>query len=863
MPARRGLAEYNRKRNFARTAEPKGERAKSGKKSNKQLSYLIQKHAARQLHYDFRLEWNGTLMSWAVPKGPSENPEDKRLAVHVEDHPIEYGTFEGSIPKGEYGGGTVMLWDRGTWEPHGDVEAELKKGKLAFDLHGERLRGLWALIRLRARSKNDKDNWLLIKERDELARKEIGAVEEQSTSVASGRSMEEIAAGKNVWHSNRGSAAKSASKSVSKPAAKTGRSKKNSSAKLPAFVSPQLATLVDAPPAGEEWLHEIKYDGYRAIASLAGGQVVIRTRNGLDWTGRFAPLIPALADLPCDSAVLDGEIAVADAEGHTDFGALQNALTEGGTGIGYYLFDLLHLYGEDLRERPLRERKERLARLLKGVPAPLGYSDHLEGSGEQVYAHACRIKLEGIVSKRRDAPYMSGRSQSWLKSKCGMEQEFIVIGWRPSDKAGRPFRSLLLAVREDGEWRYAGRVGSGYSGDRLDNLAAEFKKLERKDSPVKGVPPAIARHAHFLEPKLVAQIAFRGWTRDNLVRQGSFKGLRTDKPASEIVRERAMPKAKAVKRAKAEATATPKRRAAAPKSHGDQEGEFAGVRVTHPDRVLFAAQGVTKRDLINYYLAVSDLILPHVAHRPLALVRCPQGAGSECFFQKHASAGFPNQFGHIRIKEKSATREYMTIEDERGLVAAVQVGVLELHIWCSRVDTLEQPDRMVFDFDPDEGLPFTKVRDAARDMRERLKALGLESFAMATGGKGIHVVVPLTPKHSWDEHRNFAEALARVMADEEPERFVANMSKAKRQGKIFIDYLRNGRGATAISPYSTRSRAGAYVATPVSWQQLPRLKDARPATIGDAKRLLKADPWPDYDKVRQTLPLDRLTTIKR
>ena len=375
------------------------------------------------------------------------------------------------------------------------------------------------------------------------------------------------------------------------------------------------------------------------------------------------------------------------------------------------------------------------------------------------------------------------------------------------------------------------------------------------------MPPDIARHAHFLEPKLVAQIAFRGWTRDNLVRQGSFKGLRTDKPASEIVRERAMPKAKAVKRVKAEAKPTPQRRAAAPKSHANQEAEFAGVRVTHPDRVLFAAQGVTKRDLINYYLTVSDLILPHVAHRPLALVRCPQGSGSECFFQKHASAGFPNQFGHIRIKEKSATREYMTIEDERGLVAAVQVGVLELHIWCSRVDTLEQPDRMVFDFDPDEGLPFAKVRDAARDMRERLKSLGLESFPMATGGKGIHVVVPLTPKHSWDEHRNFAEALARVMADEEPERFVANMSKAKRQGKIFVDYLRNGRGATAISPYSTRSRSGAYVATPVSWQQLSRLKDARPATIEDSKRLLKADPWPDYDKVRQILPLDRLAKI--
>lgn len=871
MPARRGLAEYNRKRNFARTAEPKGERRKSGKR----LSYLIQKHAARRLHYDFRLEWNGTLMSWAVPKGPSENPDDKRLAVHVEDHPIEYGGFEGTIPKGEYGGGTVMLWDRGSWEPHDDVDAALKKGKLAFDLHGERLTGGWALVRLRARSKNDKDNWLLIKERDAAAHdrgKNRGknAVDTELESVASGRSMEEIAAGKKVWHSNKtkNGASEGKDKTNSKPAVKTKRSKKNSSAqnaaRLPAFVSPQLATLVDAPPAGSEWLHEIKFDGYRAITSIAGDKVVIRTRNGLDWTARFAPLVPALAALPCDSALLDGEIAVADEQGHTDFGALQNALSEGGAGIGYYLFDLLELDGEDLRKRSLDERKERLAQLLKGQPAPLSYSDHMKGSGEEVFAHACKIRLEGIVSKRRDAPYVSGRSHAWLKSKCGMEQEFVVIGWRPSDKAGRPFRSILLAVREEGELRYAGRVGSGYTGDRLEDLAGEFKKIERKSPPVKDIPPAIARHAHFLEPKLVAQIAFRGWTRDNLVRQGSFKGLRTDKPASEIVRERAMPKAKAVtkaatkavKRAKAE-TRTP------PKSHGDEATEFAGVRVTHPDRVLFAAQGVTKRDLIEYYLAVKDLILPHVAHRPLALVRCPEGSGHECFFQKHASPGFPDAFGHIRIKEKSAAREYMTIEDERGLVAAVQVGVLELHVWCSRTDTLEQPDRMVFDFDPDEGLDFAHVRNAARDMRERLKALGLESFPMATGGKGIHVVVPLMPKHSWDEHRNFAEALARVMADEEPERYVANMSKAKRKGRIFVDYLRNQRGATAISPYSTRSRAGAYVATPVSWPQLTRLKDARPSSIEDVKRLLKAEPWPDYDKVRQALPLDRLSKIKR
>ena len=625
-------------------------------------------------------------------------------------------------------------------------------------------------------------------------------------------------------------------------------------------MSPQLATLVDASPAGGEWLHEVKYDGYRAIASVAGGKVVIRTRKGLDWTARFRPLVEPLAALPCDSALLDGEIAVADAHGHTDFGALQEALSNGGKGIVYYLFDLLELDGEDLRKLSLIERKERLARLLKGGPVPLVYSDHIKGAGDEVFAHACKIKLEGIVSKRADAPYVSGRTQTWLKVKCGMEQEFVVIGWRPSDKAARPFRSLLLGLREGGALRYAGRVGSGYSGARLEDLSAKFRKIERKTPPVPDVPPAIARHAHFLEPKLVAEIAFRGWTRDGLVRQGSFKGLRSDKPASEVVREKAMPKASALKRAKAETAKAPVKRSAraAKSSAAGEDDTIAGVRVTHPDRVLFEAQGVTKRDLIDYYLAIADRILPHIVNRPLALVRCPEGSGSECFFQKHASAGFPDEFGHVRIKEKTATREYMTVENERGLVAAVQVGVLELHVWCSRGKALETPDRMVFDFDPDEGLPFEMVRDAARDMSERLRQLGLESFPMATGGKGIHVVVPLSPKHSWDEHRNFAEALARVMADEEPDRYVATMSKAKREGRIFIDYLRNQRGATAICPYSTRSRAGAFVATPLSWPQIARLKNARPATIEDARKLAKADPWPDYFKLRQRLPLDKL-----
>lgn len=608
-------------------------------------------------------------------------------------------------------------------------------------------------------------------------------------------------------------------------------------------MKPQLATLADAAPSGGGWLHEIKYDGYRAIASVAGGRVVIRTRNGLDWTKRFAPLAGPLSDLPCEAALLDGEITVSDAEGHSDFGALQDALSAGTGGFSYYVFDLLHLDGRDLRAMPLIERKERLKQLLESASknGPLFYSEHLPGRGAAVFSHACDLQLEGIVSKRAADRYRSGRTQSWLKIKCGMEQEFVIIGWRPSDKAGRPFSSLLLAVRENGEWRYAGRVGTGYSERRLDELAALFKKHARKDAPAKDVPRTIARRARFVDPVIVAEVAFHGWTRDGLVRHGSFKGLRADKPARQVVREKPMPKAKAVKAA------------------GNEPDEVEGVRITHPDRVLFPGQGVTKRALIDYYIEVADLMLPHLAGRPLALVRCPRGSEQDCFFQKHASAGWPDDFRKIRIREKSGTDEYLYIEDVAGLVAAVQMGVLELHIWGSRADGVEKPDRMVFDLDPDEGLPFGKVKEAAKELRERLGKLNLESFPLATGGKGIHVVVPLARRHRWDQHRAFAEAMARLMAEDSPERYIATMSKAKRRGKIFVDYLRNQRGATAIAPYSSRARKGAHVAVPLSWRAVAKLGNAHPFSVKDAARLRRAgDPWKGYAKLKQTLPLSKL-----
>jgi len=867
------LARYKAKRDFARTAEPSGARRRTSRQGR--LAYLIQKHDASRLHYDFRLEWNGTLLSWAVPKGPSTNPDDKRLAVHVEDHPVDYGGFEGTIPQGEYGGGTVMLWDRGTWEPQPDVDVDqaLADGKLAFILHGDRLQGKWALVRLRRRSPKDKDNWLLIKELDDFVeRRGKPVTERETTSVASGRSMAEIAQGERLWHSGKaGRKAVSADPEIlAAPVrrrkadrlqtddAEAGGSKKKPGgrrglkrAALPAFVAPQLATLVDVPPAGENWLHEIKYDGYRAITSLADGQVVIRTRNGLDWTDRFAALVPALAALDCASAELDGEIAVADTKGCTDFGALQDALSNGGRQIAYYLFDLLMRDGEDLRDEPLVARKRTLKTLVGAGKGPLIYSDHVVGNGEAMFARCCELGLEGIVSKRADAPYRSGRSQTWLKIKCGLEQEFVIVGWRPSTKAGRPFSSLLLALRENDALRYAGRVGSGYSGAGLAGLSRRFKALARKTPPIADVPGAIARHAHFVEPELVAEIAFRGWTRDGLVRQASFKGLRGDKPATQVVREHEMPVGKATRGAAAKTRQAVRRSAAAE----DGAEIIEGVRITHPDRVQFADQQVTKRELIEHYAAVAERMLPHIVNRPISLVRCPQGSGKACFFQKHASDGFPEEFQKVRIAEKSGEEDYLYITGLKGLVAAVQVGVLELHLWGCHVDDIEKPDRLVFDLDPDEGLDFSAVRDAARQLRARLQKLGLQSFAMVTGGKGVHVVAPLIRGHSWEQHRDFAEAMARLMEEEEPERFVATMSKAKRHGRIFVDYLRNQRGATAIAPFSTRARKGAYVALPVSWPALARLKTAHPLAVGEAGTAARGrDPWPDYFKLKQKLP---------
>jgi bifunctional non-homologous end joining protein LigD len=722
-------------------------------------------------------------------------------------------------------------------------------------------------MRRKPGERSKRENWLLIKERDGYATEEKTPIAERVlTSVRTGRTMDEIASGNVEWLKTGRSIKKDAGDPAPrqrKPAART--------MALPKFVAPELATLVDAPPEGEDWLHEIKYDGYRMLAAVGGGAVRINTRRGLDWSDKFQPLVRPLLDLPLSAALFDGEVAVADKDGRTDFGALQDRMAEGkGRGIGYYVFDLLFLDGEDLRKRPLLERKAKLAALLADQPrtGPLFYSDHVVGNGAAMLQHVCEIDLEGIVSKRADSPYRSDRSRDWLKAKCGFGQEFVIVGWKPSDVAGRPFSSILLAVREGDRLAYRGRVGSGFGERELDELWPELEKRAVKAPPADDIPADVRRKAHFVEPDLVAEIAFRGFTGEGYVRQGSYKGLRKDKPARQIVdeapqkRDRKGTGGQREGRKEAKAVAKSSDVITVDSTKHDKAIEIEGVRLTHPDKVVFPGEGITKRDLAAYYLAVKDRILPHVANRPLSLVRCPDGAESDCFFQKHASPGFPDAFKPIRIKEKDGSDTYLYIEDVRGLIACVQMGALELHVWGAHNDTLETPDRIVFDLDPDEDIGFAAVRDAARDMRDRLKTLGLQTFPMVTGGKGVHVIAPLTPKYGWDDVKAFCEAVARTMAAEEPKRFLAVASKAKRTGRIFIDYLRNGRGATAICPFSTRARRGAPVSWPVTWAQLAKLDSAKPVTVETAAAVLKkqrSDPWKGYFDVDQVLPLDRLT----
>tara|TARA_B100000029_G_scaffold145715_11_gene141052 strand:+ start:36367 stop:38856 length:2490 start_codon:yes stop_codon:yes gene_type:complete len=801
------LAEYNAKRDFSRTKEPAGKAGKSGK----DRIFMVQKHDATRLHWDLRLEADGVLKSWAVTKGPSPDPDVKRLAVRTEDHPMDYATFEGTIPADEYGGGTVMLWDRGTWHPiEGKSADDIEEGHLHFVLDGERMKGEWLLIRMKPKKGEKRENWLLRKLDDDYAEEGDALVEQALTSIDTGRSMAEIAAGREPGDATGEDAALEELAEM-KHARRGGKP-----GEPPKFRKPQLATLVDEVPTGNGWMHEIKFDGYRALIAVAGDDVTIWTRNQKDWTDKFGPLVEAIAALDLPPALIDGEIVALDKDGNPDFSTLQSVLKRGhGTQgpsdkLAFFAFDLLEIDGADVTGQSNIERKERLEALLRDARPPIHLADHVIGAGEKLYAQMCKAGQEGIISKGMEAPYRHSRTKSWVKVKCVQRQEFIVVGWSESSAKARPFASLLLATRDGDDLVYRGKVGTGFDGDDLDRLAGKLDRLARKTPPL-DVPKADARKVHWVTPKLVAEIAFAELTSEGRVRHGSFLGLRQDKDASDVQDERKTP---------------------APEAKGD-------VEISSRDRVIFPGSGQTKGDLADYYAAVAPIMLAFAAERPLSLVRCPQGRAKKCFFQKHDNGGFGDGVKAVPIKEKGGgTEDYLFIEDARGLLQCVQMGTIEFHGWGARSGAVEKPDRMVFDLDPDEGLDFAQVRDAAGDLRKHLADIGLTSFAMVTGGKGVHVVVPLTPGHSWDAHKSFAERFARALAQAEPDRFTATMSKAKREGRIFIDWLRNQRGSTAVMPYSARAREGAPVAAPVAWNELKDMENARGFTIGDAKRLL-------------------------
>lgn len=810
------LAEYNRKRDFAKTAEPAGKIAKG--KGNR---FIVQKHAATRLHWDFRLEADGVLKSWAITKGPSLDPDDKRLAVRTEDHPMSYGDFEGTIPKGEYGGGTVMLWDTGRWAPvEGKSAKNIEDGHLHFILDGERMRGEWLLVRMRKKPGEKRENWLLRKLDDQYAGASDDLVARELTSIKTGRSMAEIAddeAGETSLEGKKGAAFEKAMKQADSAAKRAGRPRRKSPGKaiLPKFRNPQLATLVDDIPGGNDWLHEIKYDGYRALIAASGDKVKIYTRSGLDWTDKFGGLAEAIAALELPGALIDGEIVALDAHGNPDFSTLQKRLKSGDGELTLFAFDLLEIDGEDVAQLPLIERKERLAGLIgdNSDDGAVRFSDHLIGAGEKLYAAMCDAGQEGIIAKRADARYHGKRSKDWLKIKCTRRQEFVIVGWSESSAKGRPFSSLLLAQHVDGELVYRGKAGTGFDADTFEDVSNKLRRIERKTPPL-DVPKAESRKAHWVTPKLVAEIAFAELTADDRVRHASFIGLRSDKEAEEVTPE--------------ESKSVPKAAAA------------SGVTITHPDRVIFPDAKATKGDLAGYYEAVGPLMLQSLADRPVSLVRCPQGRAKKCFFQKHDSGSFGEHVHHVPIKEKDGgTEDYLYVDSIAGIIACVQMGSIEFHGWGSRRQALEKPDRLVFDLDPDEGLGFGDVKKAAADIRDTLAEIGLVSFAMLSGGKGVHVVVPLEPEADWDTVKDFASRFARALAAQEPDRFTATMSKAKRKGKIFIDWLRNQRGSTSVMPYSARAREGAPVAAPVTWEELESLKDAQRFSIADAKTLLE------------------------
>jgi len=845
----RALKRYREKRNFVRTPEPSGKTSVPTRPD--QRLFVIQKHAASRLHYDFRLELDGTLKSWAVPKGPSLDPSQKRLAVHVEDHPLEYANFEGIIPPKQYGAGTVLIWDRGTWEPVGDPRAGYRQGVLKFRLEGQKLKGAWTLVRMHRRGEEEKDNWLLIKEQDDEAKKGTAGdiVAHMPDSVESGQGVEQVAKGQpRVWQSNRRATTKLA---LSKPRSEVSGLPSAVKAECPEWIAPQLASLADRMPADGLWVHEIKYDGYRIVARVRDGEVRLFTRNQNDWTEKLKPQVDALVSLGLSNAWLDGEAAVFTEEGKTDFQALQNAFDlHAPRPIVYCLFDVMYANGYDLRQVPLVERKRLLASLIgEDRTGVIRYSDHIEGSGQAAFAEACRQGLEGLISKRGDSLYRSGRGRNWLKVKCEQRQEFVIGGYTDPAGSRKGFGALLVGVYQAERLTYAGKVGTGYSETSLRELHAQLKRLEQARAPFVNPPTGYdAKGAHWVKPTLVAEVRFAEWTKEGILRQPSFQGLRQDKRPQGIIREYAHPP---------DASGSHRNATRADPASNTKSSAF---KLTHPERVLFPDIGLTKDGLARYYEAVGEWILPHLRGRPLTLVRCPQGY-QECFYRKHVNETVPKAIGRIEIEEDGGRGTYMVADTVEAVLGLVQMGVLELHTWGATREQVDRPDRLTFDLDPDPSVPWTHVIEGAQLTRALLKELGLVSFVKTTGGKGLHIVAPIQRTHNWEEAKAFSKSVAEHLVRTIPQRFTANMAKRVRKGKIFIDYLRNARGATAIAAYSTRAKPGAPVSVPLSWEELSaevRSDTFTVSTVPARLKRLQQDPWVEYGRVKQRLT-DRMS----
>ena len=869
-----GLQQYRRKRNFDETPEPRG----TLQSAAAQPQFVVQKHAASRLHYDFRLELDGTLKSWAVPKGPSLDPTQKRLAVHVEDHPLDYGGFEGIIPPQQYGAGTVLLWDRGSWSPVGDPMTGYRRGRLKFHLVGQKLRGLWNLVRMGARRQGaGKDNWLLIKEKDGEARSGNNShvTERLPESVTSGRTIEQIASKSNrIWQSN--SPSNKPGRSTPRPQAR--RAQHVSGARrVPQMerIAPQLATLADEAPIGDDWVHELKYDGYRILCRVKNKSVKLVTRNGNDWTSKLHRIAEAAAALPVNSVWLDGEVVALKPDGSISFQALQNAFeTESETNLVYYVFDLLYLNGYDFRQAGLLDRKRELEKIVpKSTSGLIRYSDHISGRGEIVFSEACHRGMEGIVSKRAQAVYLAGRNRSWTKVKCGHRQEFVVGGFTDPSGSRVGFGALLLGVYDaQGNFQFAGRTGTGFTERSLKELRTRLMALEQPQSAFMNPPTGIdARGVHWVKPRLVAEVSFAEWTNEGLLRQAAFQGLREDKSPTSVTKE--LPNVTYSRHTSSEETQKiaadrglrkPRRSSKKNEPGADGPAIVAGVALSHPDRVLFPDQGITKLELARYYERIATWLLPHLEDRPLTLVRCPQGYNKDCFYQKHANGTIPDTIGRINISEGHGKAWYMIADSLPAVIGLVQMGVLELHTWGAKRNGLDRPDRIIMDLDPDPSIPWKSVIEAAHLVRTLLNELNLQCFVKTTGGKGLHVVLPLRCVHTWDEVKAFSKGLADHLVRLIPDRFIANMSKQKRRGKIYVDYLRNGKGATAVAAYSTRARTGAPVSVPLAWEDLSvdlRSDHFTVTTVKEWIHGLARDPWREYFTVKQTLTRKMKTSL--